>query len=197
MPRLLKIAILSGATPLLTGVLIYGSWRLTQAEWLMSAGLINIVAGLAMFLAGVICLSMRSTRVVVGDVATRRRFSAIRKLAWVMLIANFPAALLIVHSVIVIKTRYTVTVVNESKTPIDSFMVIGPSVRVELAPIPANGKVTKHFRFSGEGSLEFETRVGQMKTNDLIDGYVTSNLGGANTVRFNDRGGIEVERVSR
>jgi len=163
----------------------------------MIAGLINIVAGLVMFLAGVIFLSMRSTRVMFGDAAVRRKFLAIRKLAWVLLIANFPAAMLITRSVIIVMTRYTVTVANESSSLIESFIVSGPGIEVELAPVPTNGTVTKHLRFSGDGSLDFEIRVGQMKTNGLIDGYVTPNLGGANTVRFKADKSIEVDAMSR
>ena len=98
---------------------------------------------------------------------------------------------------IIVKTRYTVTVVNERVVPIKSFIVTGPNFRDELAPVPAKGKVTRHFHFSGDGSLDFEIQVDQVKTNGLIEGYVTPNLGGMNAVWLKADGRIEVGKVTR
>jgi hypothetical protein len=198
MPTLLKVALICGATPLIVGFAIYISWRLTRAEWLMGAGLANIPAGLLMFLVGVVCLSMRSTKLSIGapDDVHRRR-SKLRKLAWVLLTANFPAALLITLSSIDVETRYTVTVINESSAPIRSFLVSGPGVRAEMGPISPNGKAKEHLRFSGDGSLEFAAHLVESKTNGVIEDYVTGGLGGRNIVRVKPGGNIEVERVFR
>jgi hypothetical protein len=197
MPTLLKVALICGATPLIVGFAIYISWRLNRAEWLMGAGLANIAAGLLMFLVGVVCLSMRSTKLPIGAPDVHRRRSKLRKLAWVLLTANFPAALLMALSAIDVETRYTVTVINETSAPIQSFLLSGPGVRVEMGPISPNGKAKKHLCFSGNGSLEFVARLAESKTNGVIEDYVSLGLSGRNIVRVKADGSIKVEQASR
>lgn len=195
MPRPLKSAILCGALPLLFGILIYAFWRMTRSDWLMTAGMINIAFGLVMSLGGAACLSMRSANGSSDDAVVRRKISMVRKLAWMLLIANFPAALLIIASVIDVKSRYEITVTNGSSNRIESFTVSGPGVSVEFAPIPVGGSITKRLRFSADGSLDFQTRAGQVRTNGVIDGYVTPNLGAAKEVRIKPDGGIELKET--
>jgi hypothetical protein len=197
MPRALKLAILCGSLPLLVGTIIYISWRLTRVEWLMGAGLVTLFVGLVLFLVGAICLSMRSTKVSDADAAVQRKLLSLRKLAWTVLVVNFPAACFFAWSAIEVATRYTLAIVNEQAMRIDSFIVSAPGVKVDLGPIPANGRRQKHLHFPGEGSLSFATQVGQTRTNGVIDEYVTRNLGSASTVRFKAGGSIEVEQMSR
>ena len=197
MPTLLRVAILCGVTPLITGFAIYVSWRQSRSEWLISAGFVNIAVGLVLFVSGVICLSMRSTRITSGGPDVHRRLSNFRKLAWVLLIVNFPAALLIALSVIDVQTRYTVTVINESSRPIQSLLLKGPGVSVEAGSISPKKSLRKHLQFSGDGSLDFEIRSEQSKTNGVVEDYVTGGLGGAKTIRINGDGSIKLEPVPR
>ena len=138
-------------------------------------------------------MSMRSTRMRTGERDVHRRLPVFRRLTWALLIVNFPVAVLIIHSVIDVGTRYTVSVINERSGPIQSLIITAPGVRVELGPISSNGRARKHLRFSGDGSLEFEAHFEQSKTNGVVEEYVTPNLGGAKTVRVKNDGHVEIE----
>ena len=83
-----------GAIPLLLGIAIYVSWRLTRADSLETAGLVNIATGLVAFVVGIVCLSIRSARTFSDHVFTRRRLLIFRALAWILLLTNFPVAVL-------------------------------------------------------------------------------------------------------
>lgn len=184
MPRLLNITFVCGAIPLLIGIAIYVSWYFTRAEWLMIAGLVNIGAGLVMFLVGVVCLSMRSTRMRTDDPTVRRRLSVSRKLAWTLLVANFPAAILITLAAVNAMTRYSVTVINQGTKPIESFILTGPGVSVQLGPISPKEEKTRHLHFKGDGVLDFDCRQEGKQFNGQLEGYVTGSMGCVKTVRI-------------
>jgi hypothetical protein len=49
-------AVFCGAAPLATGLSIFAVWYAGRADWLMAAGLFNIVAGLVLVAVGLACL---------------------------------------------------------------------------------------------------------------------------------------------
>jgi len=140
MPRLIEAAILCGAVPLLAGTLIYVTWRFTRSDALMSAGMITIAVGLLAFVGGAVCL-LRQPWHADGDRAARRRLRFQGIFALALLLINFPAAAFYTLSAIDVETRYTVCVHNGSDRPIESLVVTGPGVRVELGPIGPGRRV--------------------------------------------------------
>ena len=109
-----------------------------------------------------------------------------------LLLVNFPAAAIFTLSAINVVTRYTVRVLNESGNAIESFVVTGPGVRVELGPVAPGHRVKRHLGFSGDGSLEFTARQGQSNFRGVLDGYVTGGLGGDTTIRVLPERQIEI-----
>jgi hypothetical protein len=184
---LLWTAFACGAIPLAIGSAIYFSFRATRMEWLALAGYFTVLAGLVFVAVGITCLVAYAYR--------RRDVSARTILVGVLLFSNFPMAAIYALSAIGLMTQYVVEVVNESDSVVDSFVVEGPGVRVELEPIQAGER--KHCRvfFDGDGNLTFTARQQQIRFAGEIDSYVTRNLGGMATIRIKPGGKFEVLRA--
>jgi hypothetical protein len=194
MPRALKIAILCGAVPLLLGTLIYTAWRFTRWPWLETAGLFVIFAGLISVTFAAVLL----VRHLYRDFRVSRSF---RTTNWfqvmvvgAILLLNFPAATIFTVSAINLVTRYTIHVSNQSGTSIESFVVTGPGVLVELGPIASGQRVQHHLQFAGDGSLDFTARQGQSEFSDQLEGYVTGGWGGDTTIRVLPERRYEIQK---
>ncbi len=193
MPRLLKSAIVFGAVPLLVGTLIYGTWLLTRWHWLGTAGLLTLPLGLAAFLAGTIALTWHLWREWRVGRTTRSPLWLQAALVGGLLLINFPAAVFYMLSAINITTRYTVRVHNDSDRPIESLVVTGPGVRVELGPIAPGQQAQRHVHFRGDGTLDFSARQQEILFSGQLEGYVTGGLGGNRTIRVKQRGVYELQ----
>ncbi len=193
MPRLLKSAIVFGAVPLLVGTLIYGTWRLTRWHWLGTTGLLTLPLGLAAFLAGTIALAWHLWREWRVERTTRSPLWLQAVLVGGLLLINFPAAVFYMLSAINITTRYTVRVHNDSDRPIESLVVTGPGVRVELGPIAPGQQAQRHVHFRGDGTLDFSARQQEILFSGQLEGYVTGGLGGNRTIRVKQRGVYELQ----
>ncbi len=193
MPRLLQSAIVFGAVPLLVGTLIYGTWRLTRWHWLETAGLLTLPLGLAAFLAGTIALTWHLWREWRVGRTTRSPLWLQAVLVGGLLLINFPAAVFYMLSAINITTRYTVRVHNDSDRPIESLVVTGPGVRVELGPIAPGQQAQRHVHFRGDGTLDFSARQQEILFSGQLEGYVTGGLGGNRTIRVKQRGVYELQ----
>ena len=192
MPRLLNLAIVLGAVPLLAGTLIYGVWRITQWPWLMGAGLVTIYAGLVAFIVGSFALSRHLWREYRTRTARSRSLWLQGVLVGGLLLANFPAAAFFALSAADIYTRYTVRVHNESDLPIESLIVTGPGVHVELGPIAPGEHALEHIHFSGDGTLDFSARQQELQFGGRLEEYVTGNWEGDTTIHIRRRGVFEI-----
>jgi len=155
MTRPLQVAIFCGATPLTIGSLIYWAWRGTRWHWLEEAGILNIIGGLVLFFVGTICLIWHINHEARSEHKCRRPLTRQSLLVGGLLLVNFPAAALYGLSVIGLMTQYTVRVINESGTTIDSFVLIGPHVHVDVGPIPMGDVKSRSLAFNGDGTLDF------------------------------------------
>lgn len=197
MPRFLKTAILCGAMPLLVGTLIYGLWRFTRWHWLEAAGLFTIPLGFAAFIAGAVsllCHLKRELRVV--ERAKRGPLWVRALLVGGLLLINFPAAALYTLSAIEVATRYTIHVHNDSDQPVQSLVVTGPDIRVELGPLVPGQQARRHLHFRGDGTLDFSACQQELQFSGQLDGYVTGGLGGEKSIRIRPGGAYEIQRAS-
>ncbi len=194
MPRLLKSAIILGAAPLLVGTLIYCTWRLVRWDWLETAGLLTLVLGFVAFVAGTIALighlwlESRAKRTPGSPLWLRGA------LVGCLLLANFPAALFFGSSAQIIKNPYIVRVFNDSDQPVESLVVTGPGVRIELGPVAPGSHVEKYFYPRGEGSLELSARQMGVQIDGQVDSYVTTGAGADINIRIKPSGLFEVQR---
>jgi len=193
MPRLLKLAVVLGAVPLLVGTLIYGTWRFTRWHWLETAGLFTIPIGVVAFIIGTVALLRHLWRESRVQRTTRSPLWLQAALVGGLLLANFPAAAFFTLSAIDVSTRYTVRVFNDSDRPIDSLVVTGPGVRVELGPIAPGQHTRRHIYFRGDGTLDFSARQQELQFSGQLEGYVTSDWGGDKSIRVRQRGVYEIQ----
>jgi hypothetical protein len=177
---LVWIAIGCGAIPLIVGSAIYFAFRATCADWLPIAGYFTVLAGLAFFAIGIACLIAYAYR--------QRGFTAHTLLAGFLLLANFPAAAFYGLSGIALITQYVVQVANQSGAQIDSFVVEGPGVRVELGPIQAGEIKQCRVFWDCDGTATFTARQQQTRFDDEIDSYVTRNMDGEAMVQVKPGG---------
>lgn len=189
MPLLLRSAIALGASPLIIGSLVYFLWRLTRWDWLALMGLLTILIGIFCFIAGAVCLILHLKR--------KARATGISPISALLigglLIANFPAAVFYAHSAIEISTRYTVRVYNDSNYTIDSFIILGPGVEVEIGPIASGHNAIQHNHITTDGSLNFTARQQEVNFNGELESYVSINHEGDMTVRITKKGSYQLK----
>lgn len=128
-----------------------------------------------------------------GSEPAARRVRFQRRVALALLCVNFPVSAFYAYSAIVVFTRYTLVVVNDSDQPVESFVVTGPDVDIELGPIPAGGRTQRHLRFGGDGKLAFEMTQQQSRFGGELEGYVTPNFRSRKTVKIKQGGFIRSE----
>ena len=192
-PRLLKLAVVFGAVPLLVGSLIYGTWRFTHWHWLEAAGLFTIPIGFVAFVVGTVALVRHLLRESRLERTTRSPLWLQGVLVGGLLLVNFPAAAFFTLSAIDVSTRYTVRVHNDSDRPIESLVVTGPGVRLELGPIAPGQHTRRHIHFSGDGTLGFSARQQELQFGGQLEGYVTGGMGGDKSIRVRQRGVYEIQ----
>lgn len=193
MPALLKLATILGATPLVLGTLIFLTWLLTRWEALEFAGLLTIFCGLIAFVAGSLALVSHLWRERRIEKTTRGPLSLQALLAGGLLLSNFPAAALIVHSADRVKSRHIVTVQNDSDEMIESFILTGPDVSRELGPIDSRKASQTSFNLEREGALEFTACQHNKPFHGQVNGYVGADFGSTNSVRVLPGGQFEVK----
>ena len=192
-PRQLKSAVVFGAIPLLAGSLIYCAWRFTRWHWLETAGLLTILIGFIAFVVGSVALVRHLLHEVRVERTTRSPLWLQGVLVGGLLLINFPAAAFFTHSAIAVSTRYTIRVYNDSDQPIESLVVTGPGVHLELGPINPGQRTRRHIYFRGDGALEFLARQQELMFSGQLEGYVTSGLGGDRSIRVRQRGVYEMQ----
>jgi hypothetical protein len=192
MPRHLRLSVVLGAVPLLVGTLIYVTWRFTRRPWLEIAGMLTIPMGFVAVVAGTLalCRHLWPASGIQRPNGGTRRLQAV--LVGGLLLANFPAAAYFAESAIDISTRYTVRVHNETDRPIESLVVTGPGVRVELGPIAPGERMHRHMHFSGDGALDFSARQQELQFGGQLEGYVTGGSSGDTIIRITQPGVFEI-----
>ncbi len=184
---LLWIALACGAIPLVVGSAIYFAFRATRLNWLPIAGYFTILAGLGFFAVGIACLIAYAYR--------QRGFTGRKLLVGLLLLSNFPAAAFYALSGLALLTQYVVTVVNESESTIESFVIEGPGVHVELGPVQVGESKLCRVFFDADGALKFNAQQQQFRFDGEIEGYVTRHWDGAATVKIKPGGNFKVSHA--
>jgi len=197
MTNLLRLATLLGAVPLVLGTSIYVAWRATGWPWLIVAGIWTLLLGFATVIVGEVVLVLHVRRVS-RQPRLGKPYGRLRSiLVAALLLANFPAAVFYALSAMEISTRYTVRVRNDGGVAFESFVVTGPGTSIEMGPIAPGEQVETHLHFRGDGTLRFSARQRERDFGGEIDGYVTTNVAGAKTVRIGRDGEFRVEDERR
>ena len=137
----LKVALFLGVAPLVTGMVIFAAWVLSRAEWLMAAGVITIYVGMCAVAVGAVCLAVYLWQSWRSKAIARRRLVCQAIAVLGLFLANFLAAGGAAFAAIVIDTRYTVSVTNQTNVPLESARIEGGGVDVPLGIIAPGATV--------------------------------------------------------
>jgi len=187
-----RAALVCGAAPLLTGISIFLLWLVTRWDSLMLAGLHTIYAGLAAFAVGCIALTIYLWRAFRSPDADQRRVRNATLACGGLLLVNFPVAFGIVAAVIDIESRYTVVIHNDSGQPLEDVRVFGGGCDKSLGSIAPGDTVRRRLRFDTDGELRLHATIGTTDIDEVIDGYITRDIGGRPTVTVEPGGAVSV-----
>jgi hypothetical protein len=161
---------------------------------LEGAGLLNILGGLVLFGIGCTCLVTYMSR---EEKISRVRWIPLQLqsfLVGALLFLNFPLAIIYVSWSIDLMGQYLIRVVNESEATVESFVLKGPGVEVELGPLPPRTAKRRYLDFTGDGTLSFTARQGQLQFDGEVEGYVTGGFGSEATVHVQPAGQFVVQQ---
>ena len=184
----LKCALFFGIAPLVTGIAIFLGWALSRADWLMAAGVVTIYVGRCSVAVGAACLAIYLWK------SWRSRTVRRRRLAWqatavvVLFLANFIVAGAAVSWAMVIDSRYTVFVANQSDAPLESVRIEGGGVDISLGTVEPGKIVKRSFWIRHEGKLVLTGIHGTERIEATVDGYVSNSLGGDKAVVLGENG---------
>lgn len=173
----------------MTGGLIFVSWLVSRADWLMQAGIYNIQVGLVLFIAGLGCL------MVYGLQARKSGHCYPIKQVGILLgilLFNFPAAILGVLSVMYIVSVSVVTVFNHSAFEVTDLVLKERDRTYHFPPIAPGEEVTEYFRFKYEGGVEYKLSLNGVAKTGLMFGYITHGMGGNAMLTITSNGNIEI-----
>lgn len=192
MNRAYRVALVCGLLPILVGVSIFLLWLVMRWEWLIAAGIFTLYGGVALFFIGSVALACFCWFAFRSSDVSRKRllFSTLGCAA--LLLSNFPIAARIVVAVVDIETRYAIVVHNTSDLPLEQVRVFGGGCDCFLGSIPPGDTATCFCRFHCDGRLEFCAVSGTTTHSQIIDGYVTGNMGGRAVVTIHPNGTISV-----
>jgi hypothetical protein len=186
-----KLSLTSGLIPLATGCLIFFSWLVTRADWLMLAGIYNIITGLALFVCGLFFLLVygQNERKLNNGYPLERTLISLG-----VLLFNFPAAVLALYSAEYIISSSTATVINSSSFEVTDMVLIEREQSYPFPSIAPGQEVTEHFHFKYEGTVGYKLYLdSSVKTGVMFD-YVTSGMGEKATMVINSDNAIEIGR---
>lgn len=188
----LRMAIICGALPLVTGVAIFAAWLITSWQWLEYAGIITLYAGFGLFVVGAVALGV--CIYMARSVSPRLHLGRRVALAAILLLSNFPVAGVIVEAAIALETRYTVVVHHASKQPLADVLVFGGGCSERIESIPPGATVRRSFYIQHDDELRLQCLRGGVQVSETIDGYVTGSMGGHTTVTVGDNGPFSVQQ---
>jgi hypothetical protein len=110
----------------------------------------------------------------------------------VLLLANFPVALLYARTGSRLLTEYVVVVSNRTTSTVERFAIVGPGCNLELGPLRPGTSQTARLEFSADGTLTYSTTHGGHHDSGTIEGYVTVNMAGRRNVLITNEG-VRVE----
>lgn len=183
----LRTSIILGAAPLVVGSLLFALWVPLRWDGLAIAGLLTIFGGVVSVAVGLVCLLFH-----VKTPAPAGRSGRASLTAAALLLINFPVAAALVFAANDLETRYWVTVENDSTEPIDSFVLHGGGVRVDVGAIPAGANKRVSFHVRREGELLFEANTGRGKLEGVVDGYATRDLGAEKLIVIGPHGRVAI-----
>ena len=132
--------LICGGLPLAVGSFSYFAWRVTNWGVWELLGFFTLIAGLAMFLAGVGHLCQYIIEAKRYDKVPLAKIIATSAGSLMLLLVNFPVAGYFMASAIEIQSHFDVTIVNRSNEPVNEFRISGSDMEDILIPVVKPGE---------------------------------------------------------
>ena len=185
-----RCSLVCGLIPLLLGTATFFWWLITGVHEILLVGYYVILGGIALFLAGMVC-------VFVYVLKARRAQSRYKRAAVVsvtVLLLNFFVCAGYLLLAVGMMTTYIVIVTNDYREPIRDLVLKDPADGVYGISTVQPGAIAEAcFRFKGEGAVTYAmTSRGSAQTGELV-GYVTSGSGGTAKLSLSQDGLVQTE----
>ncbi len=168
-------ALVCSLLPFVVGVLIFFSWLASRQSELFLFGYFTILGGIILFpcgLAATFIFARKSRKY--GQMNKTKVWAAI-----LLLLLNFPIALVMARHVNYLYGEYHIVITNQSVSAIDRGILKDPSGSECLVPRIAPGSsYVVSCLFEGEGRVSYELNVNGQVLTDILLGYITSGIGG-------------------
>jgi hypothetical protein len=155
----------------------------------MEAGLVNIGVGLVLVCVGAVCLVVYSFRASSSGV---KGWKTRALTAGLILVANFPAAAALTLAASYILSAYLVVVENRSSWPLENLSFRSPGGEYAFGATPSKNRREQTFHFAGEGAVTYAAVLDGVPRHGIVDGYISSGIGGKVTLLVTENGDIEV-----
>ena len=189
--RWLKVPLILGAAPLITGISLFLLWVFTEWRWLPIAGMFVICAGFASVVSGLVYLGAGILKRIRSGTWLRVSIGP-AVLVGAVLISNFPVCYGLFWAGVHIATTYTVVVRNHASTPIEKAALNGGGVSLQIGQIKAGATITSKSHITQDGTLIFSAEQNGSQIGVLVDSYVTNSSGGHKEIDVSADGSISV-----
>jgi len=191
MNKLYRSSIFFGVAPLIIGTCVFALWYLTKVDVLILVGVYTIIGGLISVLVAAICLAIYLYRETQRKTSAKTLFKK-GLLSGGVIIVNFPLAFILAFTAITIITSYSLTIRNNSSSTVSRITITAPGVSRIIEGVRPNEESTQKFKFKSDGVLRFSATHNENEFSGIIEGYVTSNMGGEPVLIIKDNGKYEV-----
>jgi hypothetical protein len=181
------VAAVCGWVPFLTGVSIFLLWYFTRWEWLIGAGVLTIIGGLAMFVVG-------SGALLVSFLHELMSPQVVRQGSWsagvgvLLLFCNFPVALGLMAAYDHIEFGYEIVVQNHSQTTLENVQIHG----LLLGRIPVGASAEGKIRPLGDSPLQLTAEQGERNISVTVEGYATRGSKGEFRIIVDNEGRVTI-----
>ena len=195
--RWLRFAVACGALPLLIGVAALFVFLGSEVEpgamkgW-VQAGVWILLGGLVLFCAGLVSLGIYLLKGRQGGIpGNELAQNAI--MTFILLLANFPAAVVCLGVAGDSFNRVKIYLVNESTEVIEGLNITWPGGEERVGDLKPRASAEISFVVSGDGEVKFTARHGGDPCEGDLIGYVTTNMAETGKVTFLDACEVRVE----
>lgn len=158
--------------PLLLGITSFIGWLITGFDFFMYSGMITIYIGISAVLIG--------TFILIIIWMQKKGNKLFRK--FLIIASNIPVALIIAYISITLLTVYNLKIQNNSDSIVTNCIIEGGGVYIEIKEIEEYEIIKKRLWIETDGSLKLYYTKDREDNEILIEGYVTSGLGGNKTI---------------
>ncbi len=191
MNKLYRSSIFFGVAPLIIGTCVFALWYFTKVDMLVLVGIYTIIGGLISVLVAAFCLAIYIYQEMRRKTSAKTLFQK-GLLSGGVIVVNFPLAFILAFTAITMITSYSLTIRNDSSSTVSKIAITAPGVNRIVERVWPNDEATQRFKFKSDGVLQFSATQNENEFGGIIEGYVTSGMGGESIIVIKDNGKYEV-----